>query len=395
MVAGHGVVLIDPKRDIVDAVLRRVPDHRRDDVVVLDPVDVGHPSGLNVLARSGDSEAERELVTEHLLGVFESLWEDSWGPRSDDVLRSAAITLSSATAPDGSAYALTELPELLTNAQLRKYVLAQETVPDYVRGFWRWFDDVPAWERTQALAAPLNKLRAFSMRTPVRLMLGQSSGLHLPTLLAERKVLLVPLSAGELGRPAAELLGSLVVAALWQAIRGQTRLAPEDRPKTYLYLDEFQDVVRLPLDLADLLAQSRGLGASLTLAHQHLGQLDRHVRDAVLGTARSQVVFQTGPDDARTLARGFEPSLTAADLMGLPAYHFALRPVWRGQVIRPVTGRTLPLPEADGSAEALRRSSREAYGVPRTEVEAALRARLGAAASQPDVPIGRRRRKPS
>ena len=388
--AGHGLVVVDPKRDLVESILARVPPSRRADVVILDPTDTDRPVGLNVLAREGDHEAERELVAEHLLGVFQSLWSDSWGPRSDDILRASLLTLCSAVAPNGSAFTLVELPELLTNTRFRKFVLAQASVPEHVRGFWQWFDGTSAWDRSTALAPVLNKVRAFTMRTPVRLLLGQPEGFDLKRVLTERKVVLVPLPAGELGRPAAELLGSLIVAAVWQTIRSRTSVLSDQRAPIFVYLDEFQDVLRLPLDLADLLAQARGLGAGLTLAHQHLGQLPKDVRSAVLATARSQAVFQVAPDDARVLAQGFSPSLEAADLMGLDGFHFALRPVWQGRVTRAVTGRSLPLGPARIGMD-LRGESRTTFGVERATIEAGLKARLvGGPAAQ--APIGRRRK---
>lgn len=388
--AGHGMVVVDPKRDLVESILARAPASRRADIVILDPTDTDRPVGLNVLAREGDSEAERELVAEHLLGVFQSLWSDSWGPRSDDILRASLLTLCSAIAPNGTAFTLVELPELLTNTRFRKFVLAQDSVPEHVRGFWQWFEGTSAWDRSTALAPVLNKVRAFTMRTPVRLLLGQPEGFDLKRVFSERKVVLVPLSAGELGRPAAELLGSLIVAAVWQTIRSRTGVAPNERDPVFVYLDEFQDVLRLPLDLADLLAQARGLGAGLTLAHQHLGQLPKDVRSAVLATARSQAVFQVAADDARVLAQGFSPSLEAADLMGLDGFHFALRPVWQGRVARAVTGRSLPLGPVRDEAD-LRGASRTRFGVERAVVEAGLKARLvGGPATQ--TPIGRRRK---
>lgn len=386
--AGRGVVVVDPKRDLVEAILARVPEHRCGDVIVLDPTDTTRPVGLNVLAGRDASEAERELVAEHLLGVFQNLWKDSWGPRSDDILRASLLTLCSARAADGSAFTLVELPELLTSKPFRSSVLAQESVPEYVKGFWRWFEAISPGERAHAMAPVLNKVRAFTMRTPVRLLLGQSEGINLAHFTEQRGIILVPLSAGELGQPAAELLGSLIVAAVWQTVRARTRLPGADREPVFMYLDEFQDVLRLPLDLADLLAQARGLGAGLTLAHQHLSQLATDVRSAVLATARSQVVFQVAHDDARVLARGFEPSLGPEDLMGLDSFHFALRPVVDGRVARAVTGRSLP-PEAGDDANTLRVASRERFGTERAQVEAGLRDRLGAGSS---APIGRRRK---
>lgn len=386
---GRGLVVVDPKRDLVEAILERVPVHRAGDVIVLDPVDTARPVGLNVLAGADDSEAERELVAEHLLGVFQNLWKDSWGPRSDDILRAGLLTLGSARASDGERFTLVELPELLTGTRFRKFVLGQDGVPEHVRGFWKWFDSASAFERNQALAPVLNKVRAFTMRTPVRLMLGQPVGLDLRRVLTDRAVVLVPLSAGELGKPAAELLGSLIVAAVWQTIRSRTAVPADQRKPVFVYLDEFQDVLRLPLDLTDLLAQARGLGAGLTLAHQHLGQLPKDVRSAVLATARSQVVFQVSADDAAVLARGFTPELEAADLQGLDGFHFALRPLHNGKVVRAVTGRSLPLDSGTGAGE-LRSSSRERFGVPRELVETKTRQQLDGHAS--DVPIGRRRK---
>ena len=59
-------------------------------------------------------------------------------------------------------------------------------------------------------------------------------------------------------------------------------MAPERRHPVAVYADEFQDYVHLPTDMADALAQARGLGIGLTLAHQHLGQLPSGLRAAVL-----------------------------------------------------------------------------------------------------------------
>ncbi len=49
--AGRAVVVIEPKGDLVDDVLARIPAERRDDVVVLDAADSA-PVGLNPLAAS-------------------------------------------------------------------------------------------------------------------------------------------------------------------------------------------------------------------------------------------------------------------------------------------------------------------------------------------------------
>jgi hypothetical protein len=386
--AGHGLALIDPKSDLVSDVLSRIPEARRDDVIVLDPSATHQPVGFNLLGNF-HNEYERELVVDHVVHIMQSLWRDSWGPRTSDVLRNSLLTLTHTNAPDGSAFTLAEIPELLMNANFRRSVTGQKGVPDSVRPFWYAYDQMSDGERTNVIGPSLNKLRQFTTRTPLRLMLGQSGGIDVADVFRKRRILLVPLSKGTLGTDTAQLLGALLVASLWQATLSRARIPAEHRRPAFIYLDEFQDVLRLPLDTADMLAQARGLGVGVVLAHQHLGQLPDAVKTAVLGTARSQVVFQLDHDDARTLAARFAP-LTADDLMGLDAHEVALRLSVGGRTLSPVTGSTMALPPSLDDGQAVARASQARYGTLRAEVEAALRARV--AGSDDERRLGRRTR---
>lgn len=387
---GDGLVLMDPKSDLVADVLARVPEERTEDVVVLDPSATDYPIGFNVL-QVGRSEHERELVVDHVVHVFSELWRSSWGPRTSDVLRTCLLTLTHTAAADGSAFALTEVPELLLNPAFRKFVTTQASVPDSVRSFWSAYERMSEGERAQVIGPSLNKLRALTTRSALRLMLGQSRGIDLTDVFRKRRIVLVPLSKGVVGTETAHLLGSLLMAALWQTTLARAAVPAEKRRPAWAYLDEFQDVLRFGTDseLPDMLAQARGLGLGLTLAHQYLDQLPRQVQAAVLGTARSQVAFQLDHDDARALEKRFAPALTAADLMGLPAHEVAIRPSINGQTRPPTTGTTRPLGEPLHDAALLAEQSRRRYGTPRADVETALRARIETPAAGK---IGRTRR---
>lgn len=381
--AGHGVIVIDPKSDLVSAILERVPEHRVADVIVLDPAATDLPVGFNIL-QSAHDEQSRELVVDHVIHIWHELYEDFWGPRSEDVLRGALLTLINAKAGNGEAFTLIETPTLLTDAPLRKFVTAQAGVPSGLETFWAWYRGTRPDERLRIIGPILNKLRAATLRTPIRLMLGQSAGLDLDTVLAERKVLLVPLSAGTLGSETAGLLGTILLAGIWFAIMRRVEQPASQRHPVFIYVDEAQSVLKLPVDLADMLAQARGLGAGFTLAHQHLGQIeDKQVKSAILGTIRSQIVFQCLREDAATLAPSYEPRLTANDLMGLDRWEIAARACVAGQTLAPFTGTTLPLPGLARNGQALALSSRERLGRPTAGVEASLKAR----GSAPDAPV--------
>lgn len=387
--AGYGVVFIDPKGDAIPDLLARTTPERQPDVMVINPAAIsGHIVGWNAL-RMGGGELARELAVDHMVHILHELWRGSWGPRTADVLRASLLTLTHTKAADGSAFAITDVPELLTNDRFRRFVLAQPGIPQSVRGFWDEYSQRSDKDRAAVIAPAMNKLRSFTTRTPLRLLLGQSDGIRLSDVFTKRRILLVSLAKGEVGTDTAQLLGSLLVAGIWQACLGRVAVLPQQRRPVMCYVDETQDVMRLPITLEDMAAQARGLGMGLILANQSLAQLPASMQSAMLGVVRSQIAFQLGREDATTLAPSFAP-LTADDLQTLAAHEVAIRACVNGRTLRPVTGTTLPLPVPTQDATALAASSRKRFGTARTDVEAALARRLDVADTF--GAIGRQRR---
>lgn len=373
---GHGAVVVDASGALVSRVLDRIPEDRVPDVVVMDPATTDHVVGLNPLC-AGPSEQAASFVYH----VLHSIYATSWGPRTADIMRAGLLTLAHTTAATGEAFTLAEMPELLTNSGFRRTVTSQRLSP-HLGSFWRWYESMSEPARLNAIGPVLNKLRAFTLSTPLRLMLGQSTGVDMADVLAGNKILLVPLKKAFLGAENATLIGSLITSSVWQAALGRVAIREEKRRPFWLYLDEFQDVVRLPIDVGDMLAQARNLGLGLTLAHQFLRQLSKEMQASVLGTARTHVVFQLGVDDAETLAKSFTP-LTTDDLRYLGVYEVAVRPSVGGATLTPVTGTTYPLPEPVRDGEALARDSRQQFGMARDDVETATVKRLS-------MPVGKR-----
>ena len=301
---GSGLCLIDPKGDLVETVLARLPEEVAERVIVLDPSQTDRPVGFNPLHVPGADENARELAADQVLHIFKDLYRANWGPRSEDLLRAALLTLVSVPAPNGQAFTVCEIPELLTRPALRRYVTGNPRLPEALKSYWAGFGAMSEAEQMQHIGPLMNKLRAFTMRTSTRLMLGQSSGLDLAEVIRGRYVLLVSLAKGRIGTETATITGSLLVAAFWQAALGRVATQPTMRRPFFLFLDEFQDVVRLSDSLPDLLSQARGMGIGAVLANQYLAQLPDSVRSAVLGTIRSQVAFQVEHEDARLLDAG-------------------------------------------------------------------------------------------
>ena len=90
------------------------------------------------------------------------------------------------------------------------------------------------------------------------------------------------------------------------------------------------------------------------------------------------------------VAKALGGNLTAADLQALASFETYQALSIGGSTAAPASAVTLPLPPSLGSAERVRRLSRETYGTPRADVEAALVERRKVAVS--DAPIGSRKR---
>jgi hypothetical protein len=362
--AGRSTVVIDPKGDLVEAILERLPPEAEERTCVLDPEDRDWSVGLNVLA--GD---DSDLVVEHVLGVFRRIFEPWWGPRTDDVMRAACLTL---TQVPGAT--LAEVPLLLTNLEWRRHIRSRLSRLVGVGAFWDWYERMPEAHRVQHIAPLLNKLRAFLLRGPVRAIVGQADPrLDVASLVDSGGLLLVRIPKGTLGEETSRLLGAFVIARVWQAAMRRAGRPERERPDTTLYVDETHNYLVLPRSFEDLLAEARGYRLSLVLAHQHMGQLPRDVRDALGANARTKVVFTCSPEDAFQLERHFRPQLTEHDLSHLAAFQAACRPCIAGGHGPAFTFRAKALGPGDAlRAQAVREASNRMFGARRRLVEAII-----------------------
>jgi hypothetical protein len=354
--AGRGVVVIDPKGDLVADLLGRIGSGRR--LVLIDPDEAVAPPALNVL--SGE---DADLVVDNLVGIFRRIFESYWGPRTDDVLRSACLSLLRSSEAGGPPATLADVPRLLGDPGYRATRTAGFRDEAGLGGFWSWYEEMSDAQRSQVIGPVMNKLRAFLLRDFVRKLVGSPCSSFSMGDVLDGGVCLVRVPKGVLGEETARLLGSFVVAQVWQAATARARLGTSARRDAAVYIDEAQNFLTLPRSYEEMLAEARGYGLSLVLAHQHLAQLPRELREALSANARSKVMFSCSPEDARVLARHFEPELGEHDLSHLGAYQAACRIVVGGQEVPAFTMRTLAGGDSSrAQAARVRREAGEAFG---------------------------------
>jgi hypothetical protein len=362
MAAGHGVGVIGPP-DLIEDVLERVPEHRADDVIVLEPAKPGLATGFNILRG-----ADPEDVADHVVSIFRELHRTSWGPRTEYWLYVGVKTLAGLP-----GMTLCEVPLLLSNERFRAGCVERIEDPALAQ-VWSDYDALSPGERREAMGPIMNKVQPLLLRRAIRPMLGQATeGIDLEQIVNGGKILLVALPQGD----ATRLLGSLLLSRFAQTVFARHDLPRERRRPFFLHIDEAPDYINMPVSLSVMLAQLRKYGGGITLAFQYLEQLGP-MKDDALHNARNKLVFAAGLDDARALAKEFDlddPSL----IQHLGRHEVMLRVVTEIGMSPPATGRTLAMPGPTGLAAYIRRHSAETtHSLPREEALRIIELRQGA-----------------
>src|SRR3990167_884743 len=88
---GHGLCLMDPHGDVIDAILDYIPKERIEDVCLIDPNDSDFPSSFNPLANVDPSF--KFILTQGLIEVLQKQFGANWTPRLEHVFRFTCLAL--------------------------------------------------------------------------------------------------------------------------------------------------------------------------------------------------------------------------------------------------------------------------------------------------------------
>ncbi|MDG4764492.1 type IV secretory system conjugative DNA transfer family protein [Solwaraspora sp. WMMD406] len=364
--AGRGVAAFDPaKGDLIRDLLARLPKDCGDRLVLIDPDEHTAPPAINLLDPAVHGGSPHDVAA-NLTAVMAKVWSRWWGHRTADICYHGLLTLAHV---EGAT--LAQLPRLLSDSKWRTSRVNTATSKlnawegNTLGEFWEGFNELPATQRSGLVAPLLSRLRLVLAHPMANSLFGVPATTFSFADILDGGVLLARLPKGVLGEDGTRLVGSLLLAGLWQATTARARIPEDDRPDAMIVLDECHNFLHLPIGIDDALAEARGLHTSFVLAHQYLGQLSGDMVEAIDANARNKVYFALAPRDAIDQARHLRPYLDDGDLIRLGGYEVVLRPVAGGRIVPPVTADTEPPPPAiAGRAGELRRAARDHTGLP-------------------------------
>lgn len=358
---GSGCALFDPHGDIVEDVLARIPKHRKDDVIIIDPSDIDFPVGFNLL--QANSEAEKIVLSSDIVSAFKR-HATAWGDNMTAVLQNAVNTILESS----NGGTLIELKKLLVEDTFRRKFL--NTVEDPSLHYY-WKQEYPLVRK--GIAPLLTRIDTFLRPKIIRYMLAQKSGVDFKACMEDNKILLIKLSQGLIGEENSHLLGSLFLAKLNQVAMSRQALSKDERKPYFLYLDEFQNCITP--SISSILSGARKYGLGLILAHQELSQIeDTKLLNSLLSNPYYRICFRLGDSDAKRLESGFS-YFEAEDFMALSRGEAIMR---AGSSTNDFNVATYPLPENTdlNVAEEIKQNTRDRYSTPLKKVEEWLYAML-------------------
>jgi hypothetical protein len=299
MERGLGCAVIDPHGDLIDDIMKLVPKHRVQDVVVFDPSDVNFPASFNPMDPVRPELRVRVALS--FLDAFKRVFGGDWCQKMDHVLRYAMLGL---LAVPGSN--ILSLRRMLSDEQFRGEVVRRAS-DESVKRFWlrdfmarrQEFEEGP-------MSRLLNRLDELLASENIRNILGQSqNAFNFRSFMDSRKIVLIKISKGVLGSENATLLGTLIIWKIYEAAMSRADMPAEDRKDFFLYVDEFQNFATE--SFTEILSESRKYNLSLTFANQYLGQLPGNIRKTVFGNVANILSFRVGSDDAGIVSPEFKP----------------------------------------------------------------------------------------
>ncbi|MDP2629182.1 MAG: type IV secretion system DNA-binding domain-containing protein [Candidatus Harrisonbacteria bacterium] len=356
---GSGLCLFDPHGDLIEEILHFIPERRMKDVVIVDPSDPHATAAFNPFANI--SEEFRYQMAQGMIEIMEAQFGSQWTPAMEHVFRFAVLGLA-----EHKGAALNGLIRLFTEPEYRQAVASSAKDP-MIKRFWlEEYQSMlaqPKIER-EVITPLINKLNQFLLNPILGKMFSQAENkVSVQESIEKKRILLINLARGKLGKENASFLASLFLLKFKQAGIRRLHLPEKERHDFYLYIDEFHHLVTETFE--NLLFEGKKYHLPLTIAHQYLGQVIDHFKNSVLANIGTIIVFRLGGDDALHMESELAPVFRAKNIVNLGSRQFYIKMLINGEPHDPFSAETLKVlsPRHPSFKQQILEHSRAQYGI--------------------------------
>jgi hypothetical protein len=347
----HGLAILNPKGDLIDEFIAKLPEDRLDDVVYINParepvtpINVLEPQVTDEMNQA-QRENQKEIIVSDLIDLFRRQsenWGDQFGRVLETLLR-AHLDLnikqnSSKTLVDVFRCVIQDQPLTELIDQTQDSVIREQLV--------RVKEDMTSYEME-----PLQRrLNDFVMNPTIRRVIGaEESGLDFRKAVNQGKIVLVDIQKGEVGGTVSELVGSIVITKIWAAAQSRITQPQEQRTPFFLYVDELQNFAGEGSNFTKILSEAREYRLGCWLATQYLQQLASEMRRAVSNNCRTKICFNPSGSENTSQIAGMLQGIDKTTLTSLGKYRAVVQKPSEKNQRNAVLFNTYPPWEADYS----------------------------------------------
>jgi DNA helicase HerA-like ATPase len=368
----HGFCIINPKGDLIDELIAKLPDDRVDDIIYINPAQ--QPvTPINVLEpqvtedmNTAQRENQKEIIVSDLIDLFKRQSEN-WGDQFGRVLETLLRAQLDLNIKQGESKTLVDVFRCVTQDGPLTELIDQTQDPVIREQLVRVKEDMSSYEME-----PLQRrLNDFVMNPTIRRIIGsEESGVDFRDAVNHGKIVLVDIQKGEVGGTVSELVGSIVITKIWAAAQSRITQPVEQRRRFFLYVDELQNFAGEGSNFTKILSEAREYRLGCWLATQYLHQLDPEMRRAATNNCRTKIVFNpSGSDDTNKIAKTIQ-GLDRTTLTSLGKYRAAIQKPSEQTQRNAVVFDTYPPWNSDYSdVEKIKKEKTAARDSRKTEIE--------------------------
>jgi hypothetical protein len=397
----EGVIVIDPHGGLCQAAAHLVPEFRKKEVFSIDPSNVKHIPGLNILdiPQSPMRRRHAAFIVGELFRFFEEVWNmrEAGGPMFEMYFRNTLLllclqkrTARKTVKPTGSntdlsdekveatvrrifgedakitiegpatpecikppahqpiaerPLSLKDFSRVFGDQKFRKELLEHCTEPSVVH-FWTDIAERACDEARLSNIAPyiVSKINSLIQTGYVSdLLCAEHNEFRIAERMNRGEIMLFNLNKGLLGGYESKLLGTILMMEVFAAGLQRSLLPESKRRPVNIYVDEFQNFVSD--NMASMISEARKFGLRIHIGHQNLSQLKasagrQDLLETILGNVGNLILFRLGVPDAERLKLFIEP-YTRQEMQELPNFHALVRLLTPHGPVRPLIMKTL------------------------------------------------------
>lgn len=324
---GYGLCIINPKGDMLDEFLAKLPRNRHDDVIYINPAREPVPS-INVLEpytngemNLAQKENQKEIIVSDLVDLFKRQSEN-WGDQFGRILVAILQAYTELNIRRGESYSLIDVYRAVVNQDVLTDLIDATQNPVIREQLVKVKEEKTAYE----LEPLQRRLNDFVMNAAIRRVIEGGEGIDFRNALDKNRIILVDVQKGEVGATVSDLVGSIVITKIWAAAQSRITQPETERTPFYLFVDELQNFSGEGSNFAKILSEAREYRLGIWLATQYLQQLDTKLRRAVTNNTGTKLVFNpAGSEDVHRIT-GMLTGIDTETVTALGTYRAAVQP---------------------------------------------------------------------